>query len=254
MTKYTAGIGSVVGNAFLVRYAVFGCLNHILRGSYKTNHREQYEGDAKISAIFIIPIQHVTKVCTNTIGNIAGTAAATAAILHVFNNLHARHNRINYLNYSLRDISLTANRYGMSTEIVRAFAGLENADVAFASVQHYVFFKNSNSLKFLCTAVDASLQCQLDIKANGNCIKATVKLYRINVNIGPSDLCALHSHIRSVFDNLLTVIIQVDPYVLKAITIPARIQNSVDFNANGFLGVAGIACKSVFRHSNTSVV
>ena len=254
MTEYAARIGAIVADTLLIGHTVFGRLEQILRRSDKTNDREQAKGNGEISAVFIISAQHLAKIGTYTVGNIAGAAATAAAILNVLHNPNAKHDRINHLDHSLRHVSLTADGNGASTEIVRAFARLKNADVAFATVQYDVLFKNGNPLELLRPCVNARLKSQLDIKANGDGIKSTVKLYGLDRNIRPANLSTFHANIRRVLNDLLPVIGQIYAYVLKAITIPAGIQNSVGFDTNGFLGVTGIACKSVIRHSNTSVV
>ncbi len=254
MAKYAARIGRIVANAFLIGHAILGCLDEILRGSDKTDDREQAEGHGKVSAIFVVSAQHLTKVGANALGDVARAAATAAAILRVLNHLNTKYDGIDHLDHSLGYISLATHRHGACAEITRALARLEDADVALAAVQHDLLFKHRNPLEFLCSAVDASLKHQLVIKANGYGIKTTIELHGLNVDIGPANLCALDAHVRGMLNDLLSVIGQIHAYVFKAIAIPAGIQDSVGFNTNSFLRMAGIACKSVIRHSNTSVV
>jgi hypothetical protein len=194
------------------------------------------------------------KLGTNTIGDIARTAATAIALLNVLYDLDSKDDGVYDLDNCFRNTSLTANRYRTCTKVSGAFSGFEDIDVAFTAKQYNVLFQYGNALEFLRSAVDASFKIQLDIKSNGNGVKAVIKLYRFNIDICPADFCALYAHVTGVLNDLLTKISQINANVFKAITISARIQDSVGFNTNSFLGVAGIACKSVFRHSNTSVV
>ena len=250
----TARIGRIVGDALLVGHAIFGCMNQILCGSDKANYREQTKGNRKVSAIFIVIAQYLPEIRANALGNIAGAAATAAAILHVLDDLYAEHYGINDFNNCLGHVSFPADGHGACTEIIRTLARLENADVAFATVQHDVLFQHRNALEFLGSTANTSLQHELDIEADGYSIKPTVELYRFNAHVSPADLGTLYTHVGGMLNDLLTKIGQINAYVFKAIAIPAGIQNSVGFDTNSFLGVTGIACKSVFRHSNTSVV
>lgn len=250
MAEYAARIGRIVADAFLIGYAVFGCMHKILRGSDQANDREKAEGYCEISAIVVIITQVLTKIGANILGNVARTTAAGAAFLHVLHHLDTKHDGVNYLNDRLRHVLFAANCYGSRAEIIAALTGFEDIDVALAAVKHYGLFKHGNSLEFLGSAVDACFKDGLNIEANGNRIKAPVELYGFNIDMCPTNLGAFYTNVSGMLNDFLTEISQEDAYVFEAIAVSARVQDAIGFNTHRFL--AGIARKSVFRHGNTS--
>jgi len=134
MTEDTARIGSIVADAFLIRYAVLGSMHKVLCGSDQTNDREEAKGYSKISAVVVVFAQILTKIRAYVLGYVARATAAGAAFLHVLYDLYAKHDGINHLNNGLGHVLFPTNCYRRCTEIIAALTGFEDVDIALAAV------------------------------------------------------------------------------------------------------------------------
>ena len=246
LAEHAARIGRVVAEAFLVGDAVFGRGNQILCGSDNANDREQTKGNGQVSTIFVTAAENAVQIGVDTLGNVASTATAATALLHVLNNANAQHQRLDNLYDGFGHVCLAFCGHGTAAEITVVLTGLENADVAFATVQHHVLFQHRDALKLLSTAVDACLKHDVDIKTNRNGVKAVIELYGLNPDVRPTDFGAFDAHVGRVFNDLLSVIGQINADVFKAIPNSAGIQNAIGLNADRLLCGARICSNSVF--------
>ena len=180
------------------------------------------------------------------------TAAMTAGILCLM-HLAVQNNGIDHLHDCLGNILPCTAGLGKRTVIRRIRRALKDADITLAAVHDHLFLLDRNALKFLAsTAAQAGLEGDLDIKLNGHGIKAAVKANRIDADIRPGNARVFRAYVGGVLQNIVSEIGQKHLDILKAVTIPTGIQDSIGLDANHFrscgASVGGTACKSVICH------
>jgi hypothetical protein len=199
----------------------------------------------------IIIYQRAANRRRDTSGNIGSAAATITAAASGFYHLGRKKHGV----YDLDDAH--GNVAGTVVEISK-IAGTDvgtaaiDRDVTNASVENDAFFRYRNALKLLIAAnADASLKRYLDIKANGDLIKAAVELYGLNANVGPKDRSGFRPHRIRTSDDLLTEVAKINAYVLVAIPITAGIQYAKGIDTDGF-PICGISARngrtSIIRH------
>ena len=230
--KYGARIILLRGNADLVGNTVFGRGNQILCRTYDSYHRENTQGHRQISSVAI---------CQLTVDSrayrfryfITGATAAASTLLLLFLYLGVENYGIYNVNYRRGGILAYAAGLGNLTIIRRISAALKGADGAFTTKKNNLLFKHGNSLKLLTSsAAKAGFKGYLDKESYGYRVKALIKSYGINSDIGGADAGALCAHRRRMLYNLATEIGENNLYVLEAVSVATGIKDSVGLDTN----------------------
>jgi hypothetical protein len=224
--EYVAGIILLHGSAFLFGNAVLGCLHQILGRTYDANHREDTKRNGQItSAVTLVKIKGRIKSSAYRFGKITFLTTATAVTLgNLFHDPGAKNHGIHNLYDCGGNVSLTARGVGRRAKAITLGVTLENVDVALATVKDHPLLQHGNALQLLGTSTtNTSFQAKLYIKANGNRIKASVELDRIQADLCPNDLGALGANGARMLQNLISVSRKIHASLLKAIAVTAGI-------------------------------
>ena len=247
--EHAAGV--IVGgrDAFLVGYYVFGCRNQKLSRTDDANNREYSERYCQISSVVIIDNETTVHCGCDRFGNVVRTATAATVVLGALEDIYSKYNGVDDLNYCCGDVLFFTAELNLRAEIGEVSAGAEYAYVAFSSIKNDSLIQYGNSLKFLRSSVaDASLECQLYIKADGYCVKASVELYGIKADVRLCYAYALYPYCGCMIDYFFPEVGKEYFGVFKAVAVSARVKYPVGFYTNSFLAYAGAARKSVILH------
>ena len=152
-----------------------------------------------------------------------------------------------------RHVTALAAGAGLGAEIGDVGIALEDVDVALTAVENDVLFQHGNTVKVLASAAaHASLKIQLDVKTNVDRIETAVELYGVDMDGRPANRGALDTDATGALQDLVAEVSQKHPYVFKAVTVAAGIQNTIGLNADHFTSAAGrsSARELVFCHGN----
>lgn len=140
--------------------------------------------------------------------------------------------------------------------IIRALRGAaEYIYTALTAVKDHALFDDGDSVKLLRPAVsEACLKAELNEKANGYGIKASVEGNGIDPDIHPRDACSLDADRARSFNYAVSEIGQVDTHVFVTVAVFTRIKNAIGLNTNRFSpSSGGTTGKSVIGHNLTSL-
>ena len=175
----------------------------------------------------------------------------------LFANSGTQNNRIDDLHHRNRYIAALSAGAGLGTEIGCVGVALENVDVALAAIKNDALFQDCHALEFLASSIAyASLQIKLDVKTDVDRIKAAIELDGVDMDGRPADRGALDADATGALQDLVAEVGQKHPYVFKAVTVAAGIQDTVGFNADHFASASGrgLARELVFCHGNILLV
>ena len=233
MPEHRAGIVLAGLHALLVGHAVFGGMDQILRGTHDSYDREDAERHREISAVRIV--ERAVDTGGNALGNIAAAATQAAAGVVRLTYATVQDHGIDDLDDRDRQILGRAAGLGDRAIIRRVGIALEDADVALTAIQNHLLFKHGNALKFLtASAAQTRLELDLDVKADRDRIKDSVKANGINTDIGPSNARILYANVCCTLQNFIPEIRKQYFNVFETIPISARIQNTIGFNTDHF--------------------
>jgi hypothetical protein len=170
-----------------------------------------------------------------------------------FANAGAENNGINDLYNRDGNITALTARTGFGAEIRCVGVAFENIDIALAAVKNDALFEDRYALELLASATaHTSLKLDLDIKADVNGIEAAVELDGVDMDGRPADRGALDADATGALQDLVAEVGQKHPYVFKAVTVAAGIQNTVGFDADHFTPATRrrLAREFVFCHGN----
>lgn len=250
--EYAAGIVLLYSLTFLFGNAIFSRLNQILRGTYDAyDGKDTDRNGEEASATLVIKMKRRIEGRYNRLRQVvfAAASAATVALRRSFHDLRSKQYGVYDLDDRGGGVLFATGGLGTIAEMTAGIA-LIDVDVAFTAIEDYALFEDCDSIQLLrSAATDASLDANLDIKANGNRIKATVELNGLNVDIRRNDLGTFCTDRARMLQNLVSKIRQVYANVLVAITVPTRIQDSVRVDADGISTTRRTARESIFCHT-----
>ena len=199
MLEHFAGIVGGGRNAFLFGDGIFRAVYEILRGALNANDGEEAERDGKHLAVMLVRDPAVQTVADD-LGKIFRAEMAVVVELAYVKNTGIENERIHDLKNGGGKIVSGAFRMTTAAEIRVGGIALEYIDVAFAAVENDLFLHYGNAVGLLCSAeASADLHGDLDIHGNADLIKAPVKGYVIDVDIGAEDLRAFGADRGSAF-------------------------------------------------------
>jgi hypothetical protein len=223
-----------------------------LAGTNNANHREETNGNHKYSVTVMAVYKDTVDMGGNGFGKVVGAAATVATIRLDLGYTGVQNDGIYDFYHCRGNILLAAAKLGNCAEVGRFGVTAENADIAFAAVKNNILFDNGDAVKFLGpSGAYASLEGQLDIKANGHGIKTAVETDGIDPHKRPRDARILDADGRSMFYDFIPDIGKENANVLKTISVTAGVQNAAGLDTDHIPRACcgrRTARKSVFGH------
>ena len=216
-------------NALLIGHTVIGCLNKDLRGAHNSYYRKYAEGYKQLSSL----VGH-THVAACTLAYASGdlTAAIVAGALTV-NDLVTKDDRL----YRFNDGNgcIVGYERGIAhTAEGAALAGGKRPEVPFSAVKDYVLLKRGDTREALAsTNAKAALANHLNVIPYGNAVKAAVKRNGVYADVCGDKLGILDAYAVGGGDYSLTVCIEINSCILKAVSVTAGVEHSFRVYAHG---------------------
>ena len=249
LAEQTARIAFFVYRALLIGHTILGRAHQVLRRALDANDRENTKRNEERIAV-IIAVQRPGDSRSNPRRDLIA-ATSTAAIASRLRNTHGQKDGIDDLNDRSRKIGGIVIGIAKIARTDRRITAI-NTYVANATVKHDPLFHHGNAAKFLISAEPhAGFQLDLDIKADGNLIKALIKADGIDADIGPKDLTAVGANRCGVFNDLLAVIREKNADILVAISVAAGVKHTERIDTDGFpipTQAEGRGAASIIRH------
>ena len=247
IAEQAARIVRLARNTFLVRNRVIGRGNQVLRRALNAEYRKKTKRNVQTIAVIgianILYAAQLTNVVRDIVAGAAGIAARAVAGIWL-DNQRAEHHRLNRFDNGGRRIGrMVRSTPGRATVGIGIAA--EDVHVTLSTVQNDLFIQHSDAAEFLRSAAAyADFKANLDIEAGRYLIEASVKLDRINRDVGPKDFGTYNVHSRTAsVEQLLTATAEINARVLVAISVAARIEHVTCVDANGFSSAAGGAAR-----------
>ena len=187
-----AGAFVCVGKrAFLIGYAVIGCLYKKKGGTYKSDYREYADrnNETCTSAFPFLHNEAIVKAISYNLGKVtACTAYGTAS---TFRNASAKYYRLYGINNCGRRVCAYGIGVANSAKAAASLRGI-GGNRAISSVKHYVLFKYGETLEALASSkTKTSLEFELDVITNLNSEESAVKWNLLKVNVYAERFSAL---------------------------------------------------------------
>jgi hypothetical protein len=255
VTEHGARIILTSFDALLVGNAVFRCRDEILGGTDDADNRENAKRNSQIATAISIR-KSSAYTMAHGLGNVAAaTAAMTFGLL--FTDTSTENNGIDDLYHRDRHVTALAAGSGLGTKIGCVGITLEDVDIALTTVKDDALLKNCHTFKFLTSATaHTSLQFKFNVESDVDGVETAVELDGVDMDGRPADRGALDADATGALQDLVAEVGQKYPYVFKAVTVAAGIQNTIGFNADHFTPAAGrgLARELIFCHGNILLV
>lgn len=231
--EYTRAFIAGCRHALLVGYAVIGSLDKKLCGAHNSNYGKYAEGHEQSCAL--VAGTYVTACAlANAGGNLAATIITTALTV---NHLLSEDDRLNCLNY--RNGRVVADKCGITHTAEAALTvGGKRTQISFPTVKNNVFFEDGNTCEALAPAnANTALALDLYVVPDRDTVKAAVKGYRIDTYVSGDKLGVLDAHAARGGDYFLSVLVEINSCILKAVSVAARVKHSFRVYAHGTSGI-----------------
>ena len=215
-------------STFLIGDAVICALHEKLGGTLEPYDREYAEGNVKTGAVC-----DYARLATETAFYLFGKLAALTGLAGTVAIAYSRAEHYGLYGFNNGNGIVGCGRI-QRTDAAEAVCRIRCIGYcpALATVKNNLFFDCSESSEGLTSShAYAGLKLNLNVIANSDAVKSTIKGNLVYSDVCPKELCRSGSDVCRISENFFTACAEIYSCILKAISVTATVKHSLCVNA-----------------------